>query len=308
MKRIIIFSVMFSCFACAVSAQQLQSSSMYDMQGALHNPAMAGVNKFGTVGISYRKMWDGIDGGPQTATLFGSAYLPSVKLGLGGYIYSDKTGPTKRTGLQMSYAYHVQVSTDATLSFGLEARMQQFSIDKAKLQESLGSNDPVLAGAENQFKFDAGVGLAYTNKNFQLGASVSQLIQSKLDMYNTSSGSGQIPLPNRTEEGKLYRHYYLHSNYKWRVDANTVIIPNILLIYLPNSPFEFQGGARVEHREVFFWGVSLRARQSWMLSAGVHIHKKFTVGYSFDLYNTPLSTFDKGASAHEILMRYDFLK
>src|SRR5688572_21371737 len=133
MKRIIIFTIMFSCFACAVSAQQLQSSSMYDLQGVLHNPAMAGVNKFGTVGVSYRKMWDGIDGGPQTATLFGSAYLPSVKLGLGGYIYSDKTGPTKRTGLQMSYAYHVQVSTDATLSFGLEARMQQFSIDKAKL-------------------------------------------------------------------------------------------------------------------------------------------------------------------------------
>ena len=65
---------------------------------------------------------------------------------------------------------------------------------------------------------------------------------------------------------------------------------------------------RVEHSQLFWWGLSLRAEQSWMLSAGVHMKKKFTVGYSFDIYNTPLSTFNRGGSAHEVLLRYDFLK
>ncbi|HNC39883.1 MAG TPA: type IX secretion system membrane protein PorP/SprF, partial [Chitinophagaceae bacterium] len=68
------------------------------------------------------------------------------------------------------------------------------------------------------------------------------------------------------------------------------------------------GGARVEHKEIFWWGVALRARQSWMLSAGVHIQKKFTIGYCFDIYSTPLSVYDKGSNAHEIMLRYDFLK
>jgi hypothetical protein len=45
-----------------------------------------------------------------------------------------------------------------------------------------------------------------------------------------------------------------------------------------------------------------------MLSAGVHIKKKFTLGYSFDIYNTPLSVYDAGANAHEVILRYDFLK
>lgn len=308
MKHFIIFFFLFCCSTSLLLSQQLQTSSMYDMQGVLHNPAMAGINRHGSIGISYRSMWDGIDGGPQTGTLFGAAYLPSVKLGLGGYIYSDKTGPTKRTGLQMAYAYHVPINEGSGFSIGLEARMQQFSYDKAKLQESLGGIDPVLGGADNRFKFDAGFGLAYTNKQFQVGASVSQLLQSRLDFYTTNYGSGTSPLVDRNEEGRLYRHYYFHSNYRWKVDINTVIIPNILFVYLPNAPLEFQGGARIEHREIFFWGVSLRARQSWMLSAGVHIKKKFTVGYSFDLYSTPMSTFDKGASAHEILLRYDFLE
>lgn len=304
MKRILLLSIITGATAMSM-AQQQQVSSLYDLQGILHNPAMAGVNKYGSAGVSYRKMWDGIDGGPQTATLFGSAFLPSVKLGLGGYLYNDRTGPTRRTGLQMAYAYHVPLNNDAGFSIGLEGRMQQFSIDKAKLQESLGS-DPVLAGSGNRFRFDAGLGLAFVGKKFQAGVSVSQLLQSKLDFYTLNLGGGSAPLPGRTAEGRLYRHYYFHGNYRWNVDGNTTVIPNILLVYLPHAPLEVQGGARVEHREIFFWGLSLRARQSWMLSAGVHIRKKFTVGYSFDLYSTPLSGFDQGANAHELLLRYDF--
>jgi type IX secretion system PorP/SprF family membrane protein len=283
-----------------LQAQQLHTSSFYDLQGVFHNPSLAGADKHGMIGASYRTMWDGIDGGPQTATVFGSTYLSKAKIGIGGYLYSDKTGPTKRTGIQMSYAYHVAMKNGGNFSVGLEARGQQFSYDKAKLQQSLGTNDPVLNSAENRFKFDAGFGVAYTGKKLQIGASVSQLVQSKLDFY-----TGNL---NTTEEGRLYRHYYLHGNYKWNVDGTTTIIPNFLLIYLPNAPTELQVGARVVHNDLFWWGLSLRTRQSWMLSAGVKMKKKFTIGYSFDIYNTPLSVYDNGANAHEVILRYDFLK
>ena len=130
--------------------------------------------------------------------------------------------------------------------------------------------------------------------------SVSPLSQTKLDFY-----TGNL---TTTEQARLYRHFYLHSNYVWDVDANSKIIPNLLLIYLPNAPLEVQGGFRVEHKEVFWWGLALRARQSWMLSAGVKIQKKLTVGYCFDIFNTPLSVYDNGSNGHEILLRYDFLK
>ena len=300
MKRYILLFLFAGTFVTGVSAQQLMTASLYDMHGSLHNPAMAGAQKHGVIGASYRTMWDGMDGAPKTAIVFGSTYLKKVKLGIGAYFYSDVTGPTKRTGIEMAYAYHIPLQNDASFSIGLEARFQQFSIDKAKLQNSLGSNDPVLAGADSRFKGDAGFGLAYTGKNFQAGISVSQLIQTKLNFY-----TGNL---SPTEEGRLYRHYYLHSNYTWKVDESTKLIPNILFIYLPNAPLEFQGGVRVEHKDVFFWGVALRARQSWMLSAGVHIQKKFTIGYCFDIFSTPLSVYDKGSNGHEILLRYDFLK
>jgi type IX secretion system PorP/SprF family membrane protein len=298
MKKIIV-SIFLIAAVSTVKAQQLMTASLYDLQGGIHNPAVAGATGHGMVGVSYRSMWSGIDGSPTTALAFGSGYLAKSHIGVGGYLYSDVTGPTKRTGVQTSYAYHIPMKDGALFSVGLEARFQQFSIDKAMVQESLG-NDPVLAGAAAKFKGDAGLGVAYTGKKLQLGVSVSQLVQTKLDFYTGTLST--------TESARLYRHYYLHGSYKWQVDDNTKIIPNLLVIYLPNAPTEVQGGIRVEHRDLFWWGVSLRARQSWMLSAGVKLQKKFTIGYCFDIYSTPLSVFDKGPNAHEILLKYDFLK
>ena len=214
----------------------------------------------------------------------------------GGYLYNDITGPTSRRGLQTSYAYHIPLDKGGVFSLGLEARFQQFVIDKAMLIDALG-NDPVLGSAANQFKGDAGFGIAYSTPKIQLGASVSQLIQSKLNFY-----SGTL---SRTEQARLYRHFYLQGNYNWKIDPNTNLIPNFILIYLPNAPTELQAGIRVEHNELFWWGLSLRARQSWMLSTGINLNKKLTIGYAFDIYSTPLSVFDHGANAHEVILKFN---
>ena len=299
MKRIVFVLLFVAALSDRLGAQQLLVASLYDQHGFLHNPAVVGSQRKTQFGASYRSMWSGIDGSPQTTLLFGSTSIQSGRIGLGGYLYNDVTGPTKRTGLQTAYAYHIQSKNGADFSVGLEARFQQFSLDKSILQTYLG-NDPVLASAENRIKGDAGIGVAYTNRKWQLGASVSQLIQTKLNFY-----SGNL---TRSEVARLYRHYYFHGQYNWQVDEQNRIIPNLLLIYLPNAPTEVQAGFRVEHRDLLWWGLSLRARQSWMLSAGVKLQKKFVIGYCFDIYNTPLSLYDKGANAHELILRYELLK
>jgi len=282
-----------------VNAQQLVASSFYDMYSVLHNPATAGSLGYATIGGNFRTQWSGMPGSPQTGLVFGNTRLKNNNIGLGGYLYNDVTGPTTRTGLEMAYAYHIPMKNNGTLSLGLEARFMQFSYDKSKISDDL-PNDPVMAGASNKFKGDAGFGIAFTNQDFQIGASVSQLVQSKLNLYE---GTG-----NPTEEAKLYRHYYLHGNYNWEIDNVTKIIPNFLFIYLPNAPMEFQGGARVEHNNLFWYGLTWRARQSWMISAGVRIKERFNIGYSFDIYTSPLSIYDKGSNGHEFILRYDFKK
>lgn len=295
-KYIIIFIFLGS--VTTVSAQQLQTSSLYEMQGVFHNPSMAG-SQGSIIGASYRAQWSGFSGSPKTITGFGSFDMPKQNIGLGGYIYNDKTGPTSRSGLALSFAKHIPVNNGGRFSLGIELKGQQYSLDREKLTQTLGA-DPAIGTSDNRFMFDAGFGVSYTGKKLQLGASVSQLVQSKLGFY-----TGNL---TRSEEGRLYRHYYLHGKYKWDVDAATSITPNFLLIYLPNAPTEFQFGARVEHSERFWWGVGYRANQSFMLSAGVHVNKKFTIGYSFDIFKSPVSVFDGDANAHEMLLRYNLTK
>ncbi|HET6995919.1 MAG TPA: PorP/SprF family type IX secretion system membrane protein [Chitinophagaceae bacterium] len=299
MKRYIILFAFIGGISMTARSQQLQTSSLYDMQGMLHNPSTAGANGYGMVGLTYRSQWSHLSGSPKTATAFGSFDMPAQKIGLGGYIYNDQTGATSRTGIDLAFAKYIPMKDGARLSFGIDARAQQFSIDRAKLSQTLGS-DPAIGSSDNKFKFDAGFGISYTSKKLQVGVSASQLIQSKLDFYNGSL--------TPAEEGRLYRHYYFHGLYHLKLDESTVITPNFLMIYLPNAPTEFQGGVRVEHNELFWWGVSYRARQSFMLSAGVTISKKFVIGYSFDIYKTPLSVYDAGSNAHEVLLRYNFIK
>lgn len=294
------FLFIFFIMALASDAQQLTASSFYDMYSVLHNPATAGSQHYGSIGGTFRTQWSGMPGGPRTGLIFGSTYIPKANLGIGGYIYNDVTGPTTRNGLQMAYSYQISLKNDASFSLGLEGRLQQFSYDKAKLQEVLGPNDPVVSGSSKHFTGDAGFGAAFTSKTLQVGASVSQLVQSKLNLYEDNG--------NTTDEARQYRHYYLHGYYKWAVDKQTKIIPNLLFIYLPNAPLEVQGGARVEHNDLFWYGLTWRARQAWLISAGVRLKQKFNIGYSFDIYTSPLSIYDRGSNGHEIMLRYDFLK
>lgn len=300
MKKFHLLTLFVAC-SVASQAQQLSVSSFYEMNPTLYNASTAGSNHYGSIGGTFRTQWDGMPGGPQTGIVFGNTYLSKSHLGVGAYLYSDVTGPTKRIGGDVQVAYHIPVGNNGgDFSLGLDGRVQQWSYDRAKLAASLGANDPAIMGDDNAIKGDAGFGVSYTNKKFQIGASVAQLVQSKLNFY-----TGNL---SRSEEAKQYRHYYAHAYYKWDVDQNTKIIPNAVFIYLPNAPSEFQGGVRIEHNNLFWYGLTWRVEQSWMLSAGIRLKGRFNLGYSFDIYTTPLSIYDKGSNGHEVMLRYDFIK
>ena len=120
MKKLIIVTA-FAGLAISGAAQQLQTSSFYELQGIFHNPSTAGANG-NMAGASYRTQWSSISGAPKTATAFASFDLPDLKIGLGGYVYNDQTGPTSRTGVQLAFAKHIPMNNGARFSLGIEAR------------------------------------------------------------------------------------------------------------------------------------------------------------------------------------------
>ena len=298
MKKLLLF-IGGLCGYYALEAQQLHFTSQYLQHNSMINPAAAGISNKNMVGISYRSMWSSFPGNPRTFMVYGDAELKRLNAGIGAYVYRDETGPTSRTGLQLAYSYHIKMrNPDHRLGLGLELRALQFAIDKNKISGSL-EDDPILSGSDNKFGFDAGAGAYYTNGKLSVGAAVSQLIQSKLELAN---------VPNSKTGGKLYRHYNFNANYRIHTGGDIYIIPNALVRVIENSPSEYEAGARMDYMDKVWWGLTWRVDQFWSLQAGFRLLKKVAMTYSYDYYETPLSVFTSGSGAHELGLKFEFNK
>jgi type IX secretion system PorP/SprF family membrane protein len=297
MKKIITFLLIGVTYT-TINAQQLHIVSQYDQHRFLHNPAGAGINGATSIGMTYRSQWSGIEGAPVTQMIYGEKYFAKKRLGMGAFLYNDVTGPTKRTGLQYAINYKLPLNAEGTrkIAFGMEIRALQYRIDKIALSQSL-AGDPVLSGGDKLTKGDAGVGVYYSSPNFNMGASISQLVQGELRFADN--------VLNAKERAQLFRHYYVMADYTYN-DGEIKLIPSVQFVYLPSAPLEFTGGVRAVYRDYLWWGLHSRLKQSWMISAGYVYKSKFSVGYALDIYRTPLSVFSPGSVAHEVMLKYNF--
>jgi len=281
------------------NAQQLHFTSQYMQHNSMYNPAAAGLSNKNMIGLSYRSMWSSFPGNPKTYMVYGDAELKKMNAGIGGYIYRDETGPTRRTGVQLAYSYHIVPRTEKyRLGIGLEVRGLQYSIDKTKLIDALGT-DPVLSGSSNKSAFDVGAGVYYTNYKLSLGAAVSQLVESKLELAN---------IPGATLGGKLYRHYNFIANYKIDAGDDIFLIPNALVRVIEHAPTEYDMGLRLDYKDILWWGLNWRVKQSWSLQVGLKLLQRVSMAYSYDYYETPMSVFNEGSGAHEIGLQFAFKK
>lgn len=298
MRKITILIALFLILQTGFS-QQLHFTSQYLQHNSMYNPAAAGIADQSMVGVSYRNQWSSFPGNPRTFMVYGDFSLRKLKAGLGAYIYRDETGPTSRTGIQIAYSYHIKTGEKGRLGVGLELRALQFAIDKGKLSDALGGNDPILSGSDKKIGIDAGAGVYWTNDQLSVGAAVSQLIQTKLELAN---------VPNSTEGGKLYRHYNFMANYRIQTGDDIYIIPNVMARVIQNSPSEFDFGAKVDYQDKIWWALNWRVKQSWSLQAGFKILQRVRLTYSYDYYQTPISIFSEGSGAHEIGLQFGFKK
>ncbi|MBL0056575.1 MAG: PorP/SprF family type IX secretion system membrane protein [Chitinophagaceae bacterium] len=282
-------------FFSTATGQQLYKVSQFMEHSFLQNPAAVGANGSGTVGGAYRSQWSGIEGGPVTAVLFADKYFAKMNTGLGIVLYSDKTGPTSRTGGELNLSYSVHLGGDKRLMIGLGGQVIQFRVDKSKIAASL-PNDPLLASSGSTIKGDANAGIYYRSNTLNVGISAKQLIQPKLGFIKTAANP----------KGMLYRQYFLAANYYIRTDEANVLLPHVEVRYQPEAPVDYEGGLILYHKDLLHFGFSAHYRQDYTVFLGVKIKHKLTIGYAYDIYNNPVSTFESGFGAHEIMLRYAF--
>jgi type IX secretion system PorP/SprF family membrane protein len=215
------------------------------------------------------------------------------EFGLGVQILNDSYGNTRKTGLGLTYAYHLDLGNAGYLSSGLTPKFYQFSINQENYFY-FDNNDDVISNAkEGKMVFDIDFGLYFYNDNYYAGFSALNLLESNLNF-----GS------NNSDDNRMLRDFLIMGGYNLSLTDNIEITPSFLAGF--NSAASYIDiGAKALIKDMIWAGLSYKSINTLSFMAGVK-YQKYYLGYAFDYSMNDISKYTSGT--HEILMGINFGK
>jgi type IX secretion system PorP/SprF family membrane protein len=272
-------------------SQQTPVYSQYLLNGFLLNPAVAGSEGYSAVNLTVREQWVGFQEGPATYALSFQTRLlreshiskgKSVKrrkkspfrggnVGLGGYIFNHRNGAVDRTGVRLTYAYHLELEK-SQLSFGLSLVGYQYRVDKDRIALEFPDDDNLwLSLDQSVFIPDADFGVYYMAKDYWAGFSVDQLLESALKFGDEGY---DLLIMNR--------NYHLMGGYDFQINNELIVSPSAHMKVAENGKFQTDISGRVYYNQTFWGGITYRTGHSLIVGAGVSVDR-LVFGYAFDI-------------------------
>jgi type IX secretion system PorP/SprF family membrane protein len=319
-KRLFYITLILLTTWLSGKAQQAPVYSQYWMNKFLLNPAVAGHEGYTSFNLTARKQWAGLEGAPGTVAISGQSRLvrsshisrkASVrrrrkamsrggKVGVGGYLYTDNIGALNKTGIQGTYAYHINLQ-ESQLSFGASLVAMQFRIDKNKI--TVQDPDNLLnSTATNGYVIDGNFGTYYSDKNLYAGFSTLNLFESYFKLNNREGA-----------KLKQERQYLFMGGYRFDLIDFIYIEPSVNFKLSENVVSQLDLNLTTYFKEDYWAGLSYRSGSSsksstetlggrgssLIISGGVHIDK-FFFGYSFDYTLSSIQKYSYGS--HEVMI------
>ena len=289
--RILIIAVLL--LSIKVNAQQLTFSSQYMVDNYITNPAAAGAYEYSPIALSARQQWVGFNDAPSTQMLTAHMNLQDHH-GVGLKLYNDMVGPLSRLSFQGTYAYHVEIDRDQTISFGLSFMVNQHKLDGSEFNIESQTDQILNNVSMSSTNFDADFGIQYYTEDYFVGVAIPQLFQHKYSFGDNFEGLN-----------KQIRHYYLIGGYKIKVDRHYKIEPSFLMKAAANAPVQFDVSARLHYDDKLWAGLSWRIKDAVSVMLGVN-YDEFAFGYSFDFTTNDIRNYSSGT--HEIYIAYKISK
>ncbi len=313
MRILTLFLLMLAIKTVSVYGQQEPSYTQYMYNMFLTNPAAAGSDGSTSVSFTGREQWIGFPGAPKTHSLSAQTRVlknsfiakalnlrkkfsrrsSSGRIGAGAHIFSDINGPVMRTGLHLTYAYHITIR-QSQLSFGLTMMPYQFNTINSFFK-NYDTNDPLMINLKPRYVIDGNFGMLYTTPEYFGGLSVTNLFESNIKFGDNSTAGYQI-----------LRHYCIMGGYKFPVNRYITIEPTSLIKFTEMGSFQMDITGRVFYRDDYWGGLGYRTGANAgaiSLLAGIRL-KKYYFGYAFDLSLSPIQQYSYGS--HEFIFMLKF--
>ena len=287
---------------CNVSfAQQLPQFTSYQLSPFLYNPAFTGVDGTTQLNAVIRNQWSGVREAPQTDVISGYGLLRNEKMGLGATAFKDVAGADSRRGITLSYAYHLRVKNDISLSLGLSAGFLQYRLDHTIINPYDDGdpvfNSPVLSSVVPTATFGA---YLYAD-NFYASVALPQLLSSTFTVKDEYNDNSLI-------EGGLTNHIFVGGGYIKDINDAFTIEPSLLLMLSSPVPASIELMTKLTYKDLLWTALSYRFNDAACMYIGVDIDERFYVAYAHDFVTSELSTVTSGTNEFKLGFRFNKAK
>lgn len=308
MKKSYIFLlfVLFITIGVQVKAQERIIYDQYHFNYYLINPAVAGADECSHFMLTTKNNWIGMSDAPSTQTLSYRTRFKTRNIGLGGYIYNDKTPTFSNAGAQFTFAYHIPMSNGGRYSRGLLLdRQLSFGVSLKAAQLSYNSNLTIDPADEsfNEIFPNANFGVYFVSYGFFSGVSVTNMIPFRLRYTGL-----QEPIDPATA--------FLFVGNSFDLGSNRILEPSVNFNYntFNNQQLELNlKFAQNNPENDFGYWAQLSYRHNLDEGSGQPISlipilgirtKKFQLAYAFNLTLNSLASYNMGT--HEFMLAYTF--
>lgn len=280
-KNIYLLSVAMLFTALQLKAQLGPLSAQYFQNPYLANPAMAGVHQGLEVSLGYRSQWSKMPGAPEQQTL--TLAYGKNRTGWGANLYLDKAGLQRQLRALASYAYHLPISTEQALHFGLSVGVSQ---QRLSLEDIRGRPDDLSAQRYNDREayLDGDFGLAYTYNSFRLEAALPNL--DRLLRANRQNGMVDVAT------------FYAAANYRFGLTADQgwELEPKVAYRGVKGFDSVIDAGAALwfENGQLMLSGL-YHSSKSATFGLGMDLKKKYRILATYTTQTSSLSNYTNGS-------------
>jgi len=285
MRKLIFIPVILLLSIASSKGQQLPQYSQYMLNSFAMNPAIAGTQPYFEVASDNRYQWVGITDAPRTYMLTFDGPVTTKHIGIGSYVFTDITGPTRRIGLTATYSYHIKVTHGLNVSLGLATGLLQFAVDGSQIVLDEPGDQALTSQMESVIVPDIGCGIYIYGTHYYLGAASPQIVQSKLKLTSYSGA-----------QNELATHYYGTAGYKFDLGSHFTLEPALVVKYVNPAPVQFDFSARLLFIKKFWIGAGYRTLDAAYAMVGYVYQDNLTFGYSYDYPLTDIRNYSFGTN------------
>lgn len=285
-------------------AQQSSQYSLFHIDQHVVNPAYAGIEPELTLTGLFRNQWIGLAGSPADQLISLNAPIIPEFAGMGLLIENDRLGLEQNINIGVSYAQHIYLSGQSSLSAGLRATYGRKVLDGSKIVTPDGEYEPGTVPDHKDGilpttnvsgnNLGVGLGLLLKFKEFELGAGVDDIIQ------------GKYVFPGLT----IRRESTYYASVGWDRSLNEILRLGIVGM-LRSSSEQFQSDIVVKlsiKNNIFvagsFRGYNNRTIDAATIGGGFRVFENLIIYGAYDLGMSNLKTSHSGTT--EFGLKYTY--